>query len=580
MRENVTAPSYRATLTTYLWPYRARLSALFLALLGSIGLQLAVPLLLKRFVDAALAGAVVSSLVAVGIAYLVAGILNQLFSALAAYIGADLGWRATNQLRHDLARHLLGLDMGYHTSTTPGEMIERVDGDVTAVANFIARFVVRLAGSGLLLVGVLVVSFVESWILGVVVGGYIAGVLIVLVRMRSYAVSAAEEEREASAALYGFIEERLAGIEDIRANGGGEYTMFRFVDVMRDFYARTVTAWRRRTVFWISANTAFWTGDALALGAGVWLHQRGTITVGAAYLILQYMQLVRTPIEQVAQEMQELQKAAGGIVRIDAVRSIESGLDESGVVVLPPGPLGVAFEQVSFRYDDRPVLDSVSFRIEPGTVVGLLGRTGGGKTTITRLISRLYDADQGRILLGTTDIRSLSAPALRQAVGVVTQDVQLFAASIRQNLTFFDDSIGDERLMAALDTAGLGEWVRGLGLDTLLGSAGQGLSAGEAQLLAFARVFIQDPRIVILDEPSSRLDPHTESLIADATHRLFRNRTVVMVAHRLESVRVADEIMVVDAGRLVEHGGRDELAADPTSRYARLLAAGTGADLA
>ena len=183
-------------------------------------------------------------------------------------------------------------------------------------------------------------------------------------------------------------------------------------------------------------------------------------------------------------------------------------------------------------------------------------------------------------MLGDTDIRTLSPSDLRRAVGVVTQDVQLFAATIRQNLTFFDPSIDDTRLTDALESAGLGEWVRGLGLDTRLGSAGQGLSAGEAQLLAFARVFIQDPRIVILDEPSSRLDPHTEALIADATHRLFRNRTVVLVAHRLESVRVADEIMVVDAGRLVEHGPRDTLAADPTTRYARLLAAGTGADLA
>lgn len=576
----MTAPSYRATLTTYLLPYRGRLTLLLAALLASIGLQLAVPLLLRRFVDAALAGTVASSLVAIGVAYLMAGIVNQLLSAAATFVGADLGWRATNALRHDLADHLIGLDMSYHTGTTPGEMIERVDGDVTAVSNFIARFVVRLAGSGLLLTGVLVVSVIENRLMGLGIGVYILAIMVLLTKMRAYAVAAAEQERETSALLYGFIEERLAGIEDIRANGGGEFTMYRFVDVMRDFYTRTVAAWKRRTVFWISANTAFWAGDALALAGGVWLHQRGSITVGTAYLILQYMQLVRTPIEQVAQEMQELQKAAGGIVRIDAVRNIDSRLDESGTAPLAPGPIGVRFEDVSFRYDDRPVLTDVSFDLAPGRVLGLLGRTGGGKTTITRLISRLYDASSGRVLIGDADIRTLDPADLRRSVGVVTQEVQLFAASVRENLTFFDDTIDDEGILKMLEVAGLGGWVRRLGLDTELGSAGQGLSAGEAQLLAFARVFIQDPRLVILDEPSSRLDPHTESLIADATHRLFRGRTVVVVAHRLESVRIADEIMVVDGGRIAEHGERTDLAADPDSRYARLLAAGTGVELA
>lgn len=576
----MTAPSYRKTLTTYLLPLRARLGWLLLALLGSVGLQLVVPLLLQRFIDASLAGRAASSLVAVGVAYLIAGVVNQALSAVATYIGADLGWRATNRLRHDLARHLIGLDMGYHTDTTPGEMIERVDGDVTAIAQFLARFVVRIAGSALLLIGVLVVSTILDWRLGGAIGVYIGIVLAVLLRLRNYAVAAAEEERETSAALYGFIEERLAGIDDIRANGAGEFTMYRFVDVMRDFYTRTVAAWRKRTVFWVSANTAFWSGDALALTAGVWLHQRGDISVGTAFLILQYVQLVRTPIEQVAQEFQELQKAAGGIVRIDRLRSIGSALDETGTDRIDPGRLGVTFEGVSFRYDDRLVLDDVSFELAPGTVLGLLGRTGGGKTTITRLLARLYDPEAGRVLIGANDVRRVAPAHLRRAVGVVTQDVQLFAASVRDNLTFFDPTLSDGDLRRILGGAGLAEWVDKIGLDTDLGSGGRGLSAGEAQLLAFARVFVQDPRLVILDEPSSRLDPHTESLIADATHRLFRGRTVVMVAHRLESVRVADEIMVVDSGRIVEHDRRETLAADPESRYARLVAAGSGAELA
>lgn len=570
----MTAPSYRATLTNYLGPLRGRVVVLSLLLLGSIGLQLAVPLILRTFIDAAVVQSAVSGMVAAGIAYLVAGIINQLLDAGASYLGADIGWSATNRLREELGAHLLTLDMGFHNDTTPGEMIERVDGDVTAISDFISRFLVRLLGAAVLLAGVVVVSWVEDFRMGVALSIYVVLVLAFLFRLRKLAVRAAEEERETSAQLYGFIEERLAGIDDIRALGAGRFTMGRFVPVMRDFFVRTTAAWRKRVIVWVSANTAFWAGDALAILVGVWLTVRGSITVGTSYLLLQYVQLVRRPIEQVTQELQQLQKAAGGIIRIDHLRKLRTNINE-GDLDLPSGPLEIEFDHVSFSYEERGVLDDVSFRLAPGSVLGLLGRTGGGKTTITRLISRLYDPDQGMVALSGVDLRHVRSESLRRAVGVVTQDVQLFRATVKDNLTFFAKRSDDE-ILEVLDATGLGEWIRSIGLATELGAGGQGLSAGEQQLLAFARVFLQDPGVVILDEPSSRLDPATELLLAAATERLFSGRTVVIVAHRLETVRTADEIMVVDTGRVVEHGRREELASNPASHYARLLAAGKG----
>jgi ABC-type multidrug transport system fused ATPase/permease subunit len=545
-------------------------------LLGSIGLQLIVPLLLARFIDAAVAREPVAGMVAIGFAFLVAGIINQVLDAGSSYLGADVGWRATNRLREELSDHLLSLDMAFHNETTPGEMIERVDGDVTALSDFISRFLVRLVGAGILLLSVVVVCWIQDLRMGVAVTLYVAAVLGLLVSLRRLAVSAAEQEREVSARLYGFVEERLAGIEDIRALGAGRFTMARFIPVMRDYYVRTSAAWRKRVTVWVSANTAFWAGDALALGIGTWLVVRDAITVGTAYLILQYVQLVRRPIEQVTQELQQLQKAAGGIVRIDRLGKLHSRLPV-GDRPLPPGPLSVEFDRVRFAYEDRPVLDDVSFRVEPGTVLGLLGRTGGGKTTITRLIARLYDPDQGSVRLGGLDLRRADSASLRKSLGVVTQDVQLFRATVADNLTMFASRPHDE-ILAVLDAAGLGGWIRTLGLESEIGSGGKGLSAGEQQLLAFARVFLQDPGVVILDEPSSRLDPATENLLAVATERLFSGRTVLIVAHRLETVRTADEIMVVDAGRIVEHGRRERLAGDPDSRYARLLLALRGAE--
>ncbi|MGH8951825.1 MAG: ABC transporter ATP-binding protein [Acidimicrobiia bacterium] len=570
----MTAPSYRATLTTYLAPHRGRVVVLVLLLMGSIGLQLVIPLILRAFIDSAVGESAVIGLTTAGVAYLVAGIVNQLLDAFASYLGADIGWSATNRLREELTSHLFGLDMGYHNETTPGEMIERVDGDVTAISEFISRFLVRLVAAAALLTGVVVVCWFVEPAMGLTISIYVVLVLALLIRLRKVAVAAAEEERETSARLYGFIEERLAGVDDIRSLGAGRFTMTRFIPVMRDFFTRTTTAWRKRILVWVTANTAFWAGDALALIVGVWLTVRGSITVGTAYLILQYMQLVRRPIEQMTQELQEMQKAAGGIVRIDQVRRLGSSMAD-GDLELPEGPLAIEFEGVSFSYEERGVLDDISFDLGPGRSLGLLGRTGGGKTTITRLISRLYDPDQGVVRIAGHDLRRVRAESLRRSIGVVTQDVQLFRATVRDNLTFFVDR-SDEEIHGVLDAVGLGTWIREVGLDTVLGPGGQGLSAGEQQLLAFARVFLQDPGMVILDEPSSRLDPVTEMLLATATERLYAGRTVVIIAHRLETVRLADEIMVVDAGRIVEHGSRQTLGDDPTSRYAGLLATGRG----
>lgn len=570
----MTAPTYRATLTTYLAPHRGRVAVLMLLILGAIGLQLVVPLILKAFIDSALGVSVTLGMTAAGIAYLIAGVINQVLDAGSSYLGTDIGWKATNTLREDLTAHLFELDMGFHNDNTPGEMIERVDGDVTAIAEFISRFMVRLVAAGLLLAGVIVVCWFQSPALGLTITIYVLLLFALLYRVRRMAVEAAEEEREVSARLYGFIEERLAGVDDIRSLGAGAFTMNRFIVTMRDFYVRTTHAWWKRVQMWITANTAFWAGDAIALVVGVWLAVDGSITVGTAYLILQYVQLVRRPIEQMTQELQQMQKAAGGIVRIDQLRKLESAIVPGGVS-LPVGPHEIEMRDVVFAYGERRILDGVSFNLRAGRILGLLGRTGGGKTTLTRLIARLYDPAAGVVMLGGVDLRQIDTPSLRRSVGVVTQDVQLFRATVKENLTFFAERDDDE-VLEILDQAGLGSWIRAIGLDTELGPGGKGLSAGEQQLLAFSRVFLQDPGIVLLDEPSSRLDPLTENLLASATERLFSGRTVIIVAHRLETVRTADEIMVVADGQILEHGEREALQSDPSSRYAGMLEAARG----
>jgi ABC-type multidrug transport system fused ATPase/permease subunit len=266
------------------------------------------------------------------------------------------------------------------------------------------------------------------------------------------------------------------------------------------------------------------------------------------------------------------------------IRNEEETLDDKSPAVTDNSELVISSDDRS-RHSSLvtpTVLHDVSFALAPGRVLGVLGRTGSGKTTLTRLLFRLYDVDAGVITLDGVDLRAVGLGELRRHVGLVTQDVQLFAATVRDNLTLFGNydpdrpPVEDGHILAALETLGLGDWLRGLpdGLDTLLESGGKGLSAGEGQLLALARVFLRDPRLVVLDEASSRLDPGTERRLEQAIDRLLAGRTGILIAHRLRTVQRADDILILENGRVIEHGPRAALAADPATRFYRLLQTG------
>ncbi|HEX2185889.1 MAG TPA: ABC transporter ATP-binding protein, partial [Chloroflexota bacterium] len=503
---------------------------------------------------------------------------------VATYAGEDVGWTATNALRADLTAHCLGLDLAFHEAHTPGELIERLDGDVQVLARLFSQLALRVAGNLLLLAGVLVALWHAEPRVGLTAFLLAGAALLALTRLRTTGVTAWQAEREASASLYGFLEERLAGTVDLRANGATGHALHRLAGLMETHFLAEVEAWRRtalpRTLVAVLSVLA----TALALGLGGWLTQRGTITLGTLALIYAYITLLFAPLFRIGTEVEHLQAAEASIRRIEELARRRSTLGD-GTARLPGGPLAVDFEGVTFSYAGRhaPVIHDLTFHLAAGRSLGLLGRTGRGKTTVTRLLLRLYEPQAGTIRLGGRTLRSVQQRELRRRVAAVTQDVQLFSATVRDNVTFFERSIPDERILAVLHDLGLGEWFRRLphGLDTVIGgdaAAGpagpMGLSAGEAQLLAFARVFLLDPGVVILDEASSRLDPATERLIERAVERLLRGRTAIVIAHRLGTIRRVDEILILEDGRVQEHGGRAALASDPASAFARLWRSG------
>jgi ABC-type multidrug transport system fused ATPase/permease subunit len=319
-------------------------------------------------------------------------------------------------------------------------------------------------------------------------------------------------------------------------------------------------------------------GMAFAFALSAMLFTSGTLTIGTMYLIFQCTEMLRQPAEQIRRELQDLQQADASMGRVEELLRMTPHLADGPGAALPPGPLAVAFDEVSFGYAaDTPVLRAVSVCLAPGRVLGIVGHTGSGKTTLTRLLLRFYDPLAGVVRLGGMDLRNVTLAAARARIGLVAQDVRFFTASVRDNLTLFDDSVPDDQITTIVATLGLAGWLRELprGLDTLLGAGGAGLSAGQAQVLACARIFLRDPDLVILDEPSSRLDPATERLVQTAWGRLLAGRTGIIVAHRLATLAFADDILVLEDGQVREHGPRLVLAADPASRYAALLRAAT-----
>jgi ATP-binding cassette, subfamily B, bacterial len=585
---------YRALLGTYLRPQRGRVALLAALLVAGVALQLVNPQIIRYFIDATQRRGDLTPLAYASLAFIVASLAGRLITVVTSYLSIDVGWRATNALRAALTEHLLRLDMPFHKTHTPGELIERVDGDVNELADFFAQLVIRAVTSGLLIVGAVGLLLIENWTAGLALALYSVITVGALAAMQGLGVRRWTAARQAAAEQFGYIEERLSGVEDIQGSGAAPYTLGQLFG-----FTRRVLRTRRAAemVEFLSAgmtNLLVGIGWALGLGIAAYLYTQQQITIGTVFLILAYIGLLTAPLDSLRKQASNLQRATAGIGRIAALFRTQPTVRATGETALPPGALTVEFDGVSFAYadeapgDESPaadpeaglVLRDVSFRLPAGRVLGVLGRTGSGKTTLTRLLFRLYDPTGGAVRLGGVDIRTVAPADLRARVGMVTQDVQLFSASLRDNIAFFDPAIDDARIITALDALGLRDWLAAMpqGLDTRLAPGGAGMSAGEAQLLAFTRLLLRDPGLVILDEAASRLDLITEGRLERAvTHLLHgegHRRSAIIIAHRLHTVQHADDILILDGGRVVEYGSRAVLAADPDSRFYRLLQTG------
>jgi len=574
---NISFKSYWNLLSDHIRPQKGRFFLLAAMLFGSIGLRIFAPQIMRQFIDAALAGEALSTLTWTAIGFIGIALFQQGVHIGVIYLGENVAWTATNALRAELAEHAVHLDMRFHNNHTPGELIERIDGDVTELSTFFSQFALNLIANGLLLIGILVALFIEDWRAGVAFTIYSVLTVTILGRVKDIAVPHQKARREAEAQLFGFIEEQLSGTEDVRSSGA---TGFSIRELFR--HQSEVLTHNRKAQFkkWIIENAmglALTLGTLLAITSGYWLFTLGMVTIGTVYLFVHYLSLLEEPFWAMTHEIESFQTIGACVERLTEFRALKPEVMNEAGLEIESHPLKLTFDEVTFSYNGNDsVLSRLSFDLKPGSVLGLLGRTGSGKTTIGRLIFRLYDVNAGSIKINDRNVKDLRLESLRRNIAIVTQDVQLFKASIRKNLTFFDRSIPDDKIIATLEELELGDWYRALpnGLDSELETGSRSLSAGEAQLLAFTRVFLRNPGLVILDEASSRLDPATEQKLEHAIDKLLKGRTAIIIAHKLDTLHRADDVLILDKGNIVEYGNRKGLASDSTSRFYQLLQTG------
>lgn len=565
---------YRRLIDRYARPEARGLIFLAMVTTGVAGTTLVVPYVISRYIDAARAGAPTNSLVVVAVVFAAFALLEPLLRMLETRIATNLAVRGTNRLRADLFEHCLRLDPSFHESHSPGEMIERIDGDVGLLSQFFSSFLVQVATSGLLLAGMIVILMAIDWRVGGIIAVFALAAIATLMLLQHVGERFWKNQRRLSAEQFGLLEEFLGSTEDIRANGATAYAENSYLRAADATYRAALRAQGISGAGYNFSIFLFASGTAAAMAVAAFLFTNGAVTLGIVYLIFSYANSLSTPLSLLTQHIGYLQSLGAAVARVGELLAITSSITEPAQpAAMTTRPPAAYFSEVDFGYGEgENVLHGITFEIPAGKVLGVVGRTGSGKTTLGRLLVRLADPRVGSVQLAGTPLNEMSLGDLRRSISAVSQDVQIFRGTVRDNVTMFDASVDDEAVIEAVELAGMGDWLRAQsrGLDYLLSPGGRDLSAGQAQLLALARAFLRDPSVVVLDEASSRLDPVTEARLEGSVARLLNGRTAMVIAHRLETLDRVDLILVMDSGRVAEFGAPADLLADPKSQFSQL----------
>ena len=557
-------------------PYRGRVALMFGAMLVATGAGLAPPYLAGRAVDDGIVAGDVSALDLIVVAFALVAVVYAAATYLQTYIVGWVGTRALQDLRERVFAHIQGMSIGFFTRRSPGVLISRMTNDIEALNQLVTDGVVTMFSATLTLIGVVVIMLVLDPQLALVTFLTFPLLAVASVIFRIVSHGAYRETRERIAAITAYLQETLSGVRVVRSFGQEP----RHASAMTELNEANREA-NMKTVY---LNASYFPAVELlsAIGTAVILLYGGmqtidnAIQIGVIVAFVGYLQVFFDPIQQLSQLYTTYQQGMAALDKIfDLLDTKPDMVDKDGAI--DPGPLRgeIEMEGVSFAYVDEDwVLREVNIHVPPGQTLALVGATGAGKSTFAKLVARFYDPQQGRVLIDGHDLRDVRQQALRRQLGIVPQEGFLFSGSIRENIAFGRPEAELGEIEAAAAAVGAMGFIDALpaGLETQVGERGIQLSAGQRQLVAFARALLAEPRILILDEATSNVDVRTEKTIEQGLGRLLAGRTAIVIAHRLSTIRRAGKIVVLEGGGIVETGTHEELIA-AGGAYARLYGA-------
>jgi ABC-type multidrug transport system fused ATPase/permease subunit len=564
-------PRYRDTfarLLGFLRPYKLALIVSIVLAVGSQAAQIALIWITKDVIDGALQAHDKQKLWLYVGAIVGLGVIRAVLMAARRLISGRQALAVEMDMRQGLYSHLVRLSFGFYDRHQTGQLMSRATVDLQGVRFFLGYGLIFFFQNVLTVLSVSVVLFFFEWKLALIVLSVMPILIVLAYRYSHVAHPTLRDVQQKLADVATVAEENIVGVHVVKAFAQEPQEAAKFHARSEDVFRQTLRANRQRALYVPFISWVPMLAQAAVLLIGARMVTSGELTVGGFVAFNLYLGMLVMPLRSLGMWIGQAQRATASGERIFQVMDEPAEIDDRpGAVGLPPGGGHLRFENVHFEYlEGRPVLDGVDLDVAPGTTIALIGQTGAGKTTLTSLVPRFYDVTEGRVTVDGTDVRDIELTALRHAIGVISQDPFLFSASVRENITFGAPDLDDEEVERIAQLAQAHEFVEQLpdGYDTVIGERGITLSGGQRQRLAIARALAVDPRILILDDATASVDATTEARIRLGLREAMENRTTLIIAHRLSTIALADEVVVLNEGRIAARGTHNELFATST----------------